>query len=51
MPQMMPLNWLNLYIYFYMLFWMMMILNFYMILYSPQKLSIKKIKLNLIWKW
>nr|UXW64267.1 ATP synthase F0 subunit 8 [Abia sp.] len=53
MPQMFPMEWLNQYIYFLILFYLIMIMNYY----SITNLKIKKNnkmykKLNLMnWKW
>nr|AOY40010.1 ATP synthase F0 subunit 8 [Scolytinae sp. BMNH 1040265]AOY40270.1 ATP synthase F0 subunit 8 [Curculionoidea sp. 2 KM-2015] len=56
MPQMAPMNWTSLYLFFTFLFLLMMVMNFYSFLYSPSQ--IKNMKLNnknslkyLIWKW
>nr|APX39290.1 ATP synthase F0 subunit 8 [Longitarsus aeneus] len=51
MPQMMPLNWLTLMMFFtfsYFLFNNMIFWNF---LYNPKSSMIKKEKLSLNWKW
>nr|AEP27560.1 ATP synthase F0 subunit 8 [Hylobius abietis] len=39
MPQMAPLNWLTLYLFFFLIFITNLILNYYMFLYSPQKIQ------------
>nr|ARH54315.1 ATP synthase F0 subunit 8 [Curculionidae sp. 6 AH-2016] len=50
MPQMSPLNWLSMYIYFYLLFLLLMIINYYLFLYKPKTHKFKKLsKIN--WKW
>nr|YP_009229168.1 ATP synthase F0 subunit 8 [Anoplophora chinensis]ALS54020.1 ATP synthase F0 subunit 8 [Anoplophora chinensis]UNB14369.1 ATP synthase F0 subunit 8 [Anoplophora chinensis] len=51
MPQMAPLNWLILYLYFLMIFFIFNIINFYSFNYNI-KFS-KKSKSSLIynWKW
>nr|YP_010309694.1 ATP synthase F0 subunit 8 [Berberomeloe castuo]UMR54811.1 ATP synthase F0 subunit 8 [Berberomeloe castuo] len=52
MPQMAPLNWLNLLIYFIMIFLITNSLNFYSFMYMQKTSSMKKtnqIKIN--WKW
>nr|AXS66505.1 ATP synthase F0 subunit 8 [Tenebrionoidea sp. 8 KM-2017] len=51
MPQMSPLNWLMLMLFFITIFLFFNILNYYLILYKNNfSSSIKKIK-NLNWKW
>nr|YP_009905690.1 ATP synthase F0 subunit 8 [Ctenocephalides felis]QLI54050.1 ATP synthase F0 subunit 8 [Ctenocephalides felis]QXG83120.1 ATP synthase F0 subunit 8 [Ctenocephalides felis felis] len=53
MPQMMPMLWLILFIYFIIIFILFMIKNFFMVKYSNLKL-LKKNYLNnniFIWKW
>nr|ADL59778.1 ATP synthase F0 subunit 8 [Meloidae sp. MT-2010] len=52
MPQMAPLNWLTLMIYFIMIFMLTNSFNFYSFLYNKKLLINKKkalIKFN--WKW
>nr|YP_004222192.1 ATP synthase F0 subunit 8 [Apochrysa matsumurae]BAJ61137.1 ATP synthase F0 subunit 8 [Apochrysa matsumurae] len=52
MPQMSPLNWWFLFIYFILLLLIFSILNYYIIMYkfpSSQKKSFSKKSLN--WKW
>nr|ARH53860.1 ATP synthase F0 subunit 8 [Epuraea guttata] len=51
MPQMAPLNWLILFIYFVSIFFMHNILNYFCFLYKIKtfKTSKKTIKYN--WKW
>nr|AXS64904.1 ATP synthase F0 subunit 8 [Curculionidae sp. KM-2017] len=51
MPQMAPLNWTLLYIYFILIFLLIVILNYYMFLYKPSiKITKKKIH-SINWKW
>nr|AML26116.1 ATP synthase F0 subunit 8 [Curculionidae sp. BMNH 1274272] len=51
MPQMAPLNWITLFIFFTILFLLMIILNFYLFLYPP-KTFIKPFKTpTYSWKW
>nr|AXS66341.1 ATP synthase F0 subunit 8 [Staphylinoidea sp. 6 KM-2017] len=51
MPQMAPMNWLILFIYFTLIFLLFNSMNYFSFIY-PQKNSFKKkIKLNLNWKW
>nr|AVE15764.1 ATP synthase F0 subunit 8 [Creobroter sp. JZ-2017] len=52
MPQMMPLNWLTLFLFFSMMLILFNVLNYY----SPfnkksSSLSIKTTTKNLTWKW
>nr|ADO60614.1 ATP synthase F0 subunit 8 [Omonadus floralis] len=51
MPQMAPLNWLTLMIYFIVIFMLINSLNFYSFIYTPKKTEIKKIKSSTNWKW
>nr|AYR05217.1 ATP synthase F0 subunit 8 [Cryptorhynchinae sp. 4 ACP-2013] len=51
MPQMAPMNWLILYIYFIMLFLMIIIFNYFSFMYKPKKFETKKITKKINWKW
>nr|AML26232.1 ATP synthase F0 subunit 8 [Scirtidae sp. BMNH 1274304] len=51
MPQMAPLNWLMLFMYFILLFLMFCIMNYSFINYSPTSSKIKKLIKNMNWKW
>nr|AWN56095.1 ATP synthase F0 subunit 8 [Anthonomus grandis] len=51
MPQMAPLSWLSLYLYFFLLFIISIILNYYMFLYEPKISHMKSNKININWKW
>nr|AVN68026.1 ATP synthase F0 subunit 8 [Balta sp. Cairns, Australia] len=52
MPQMMPMNWLILYLLFLIIFIMFNITNYYIIIYSTKK-SIKMMMKSKMsnWKW
>nr|AND96396.1 ATP synthase F0 subunit 8 [Onthophagus bicallosus] len=50
MPQMAPINWLSLLIYFSLIFLMFNVLNYYSFNYNI-KTFFKKKKNNLNWKW
>nr|YP_009692283.1 ATP synthase subunit 8 [Anthonomus rubi]QED56503.1 ATP synthase subunit 8 [Anthonomus rubi]QED56516.1 ATP synthase subunit 8 [Anthonomus rubi]QED56528.1 ATP synthase subunit 8 [Anthonomus rubi]QEH58488.1 ATP synthase subunit 8 [Anthonomus rubi] len=51
MPQMAPLNWLSLYLFFFTLFILTIIINYYMFSYQP-KISFKApMKISFNWKW
>nr|AML26778.1 ATP synthase F0 subunit 8 [Scarabaeidae sp. BMNH 1274752] len=51
MPQMAPLNWLMLFIYFCMMFIIFNMMNYYLFTYKPNSYFYKK-KINKInWKW
>nr|AXS64981.1 ATP synthase F0 subunit 8 [Cucujoidea sp. 4 KM-2017] len=50
MPQMMPLNWLSLTIFFLLLFLMVNMINYFNFLNKPIYQT-KKIIKNLNWKW
>nr|AND96567.1 ATP synthase F0 subunit 8 [Tiniocellus sarawacus] len=51
MPQMAPINWLLLLIYFSLIFMMFNILNFYSFMYPMKSIMFKKMKSKLNWKW
>nr|AXS66563.1 ATP synthase F0 subunit 8 [Tenebrionoidea sp. 9 KM-2017] len=52
MPQMAPLNWLTLMMYFIMIFIVFNTINYFSFSYSPQKKSSLKEKTKKIaWKW
>nr|ARH55083.1 ATP synthase F0 subunit 8 [Mecinus janthinus] len=51
MPQMMPMNWLELYMYFSSLFMLMITMNFFMLMYKPKSKNYNKIKIFMNWKW
>nr|YP_010422510.1 ATP synthase F0 subunit 8 [Penthe kochi]USG58925.1 ATP synthase F0 subunit 8 [Penthe kochi] len=51
MPQMMPLNWLMLMIYFLTLFMIFNIMNYYSLIYKSKNFSIKTKNIKTNWKW
>nr|AYR05151.1 ATP synthase F0 subunit 8 [Macratriinae sp. 2 ACP-2013] len=51
MPQMAPLNWLTLMIFFIILFLMFNVQNFYSFNYKNEKTSTKQKKIIFNWKW
>nr|AYW52340.1 ATP synthase F0 subunit 8 [Entiminae sp. ACP-2013] len=51
MPQMAPINWLTLYIFFMMIFLIFIILNYYSFNYIPKITKMKKNNIKLNWKW
>nr|APX40788.1 ATP synthase F0 subunit 8 [Phyllotreta hemipoda] len=51
MPQMMPMNWLILMIYFILFYFLTLILNYYFINYQPKKNLINKNNKVYSWKW
>nr|APX40554.1 ATP synthase F0 subunit 8 [Longitarsus cerinthes] len=51
MPQMMPLNWLTLMLFFIMIFYFFNNLNFYNFFYPPKMKKLTKTKISLNWKW
>nr|UXP34513.1 ATP synthase F0 subunit 8 [Monolepta hieroglyphica] len=51
MPQMMPLNWLNLMIFFIMIFFMFNNLNYFNFLNKSKSFHSKKISTKYNWKW
>nr|YP_010175640.1 ATP synthase F0 subunit 8 [Corythoxestis sunosei]QSL98900.1 ATP synthase F0 subunit 8 [Corythoxestis sunosei] len=53
MPQMMPINWIMLFMFFTLIFFYMFIFNYYNFNFS-NKLSFKMVNIkknNLNWKW
>nr|APX40515.1 ATP synthase F0 subunit 8 [Phyllotreta undulata] len=51
MPQMMPMNWLILMAYFILFYCLILILNYYFIIYQPKKINTLKINTIYSWKW
>nr|YP_010554805.1 ATP synthase F0 subunit 8 [Sternochetus gravis]UYP50690.1 ATP synthase F0 subunit 8 [Sternochetus gravis] len=51
MPQMAPMNWILLYIYFFMILILISIFNYYMFLYKPKFKTIKMSYIPMNWKW
>nr|AXS66613.1 ATP synthase F0 subunit 8 [Cucujoidea sp. 45 KM-2017] len=51
MPQMAPLNWLFLFIYFTIVFLMFNAVNYFSFLYKIKSPNIKKNKTSYSWKW
>nr|YP_009532913.1 ATP synthase F0 subunit 8 [Mantispa japonica]AYG51249.1 ATP synthase F0 subunit 8 [Mantispa japonica] len=52
MPQMSPLSWWMLFIYFIIMLLMFNMMNYYITMYiSPQSSSIKMSKKSMNWKW
>nr|YP_009691877.1 ATP synthase F0 subunit 8 [Nortia carinicollis]QEG58670.1 ATP synthase F0 subunit 8 [Nortia carinicollis] len=51
MPQMAPLNWLTLFFFFILIFFMFNILNFYSFSYYQAQVNKKKNKFIFNWKW
>nr|UKE80191.1 ATP synthase F0 subunit 8 [Tegrodera latecincta] len=51
MPQMAPLNWLNLLIFFVMIFMLSNSLNFYSFMYKSKEKEQQKNKIKMNWKW
>nr|AXS65683.1 ATP synthase F0 subunit 8 [Staphylinoidea sp. 11 KM-2017] len=51
MPQMAPLNWLSLFLYFIFIFMLFNTLNYYSFQYSPIKTFTSKKTFKLNWKW
>nr|AXS65853.1 ATP synthase F0 subunit 8 [Cucujoidea sp. 16 KM-2017] len=51
MPQMAPLNWLILFIYFVAIFIMFNVMNYFSFLYKIKSSSVKKNKISYSWKW
>nr|AXS65463.1 ATP synthase F0 subunit 8 [Cucujoidea sp. 39 KM-2017] len=51
MPQMAPLSWLTLYMFFTMIFFMFNIMNYYSFMYSTKSFQMNKKKMTYNWKW
>nr|YP_010728544.1 ATP synthase F0 subunit 8 [Helota thoracica]WEA76630.1 ATP synthase subunit 8 [Helota thoracica] len=51
MPQMMPLNWVTLFIFFSMTLIITNSINYYSFMYNIKKFKTFKKKINLNWKW
>nr|AXS66073.1 ATP synthase F0 subunit 8 [Staphylinoidea sp. 14 KM-2017] len=52
MPQMAPMNWLTLFIFFVLVFMLFNTINYFSFLYDPQTTaSIKNKKKIINWKW
>nr|WJW73284.1 ATP synthase F0 subunit 8 [Pygoluciola sp.] len=51
MPQMAPLSWLNLFMFFIMIFVLLNTMNYFSLMYKNKYFNIKKIKKMILWKW
>nr|QEG58683.1 ATP synthase F0 subunit 8 [Oberea yaoshana] len=51
MPQMAPLKWLTLFLFFIMIFILFNIMNYYNLNYLPSQKMMMKIKSSYNWKW
>nr|AFQ62280.1 ATP synthase F0 subunit 8 [Parocyusa longitarsis] len=51
MPQMAPLNWLMLFMFFIMIYLLFNFINYYSFMYSPKISNFKKINNKINWKW
>nr|ARH54497.1 ATP synthase F0 subunit 8 [Micrambe villosus] len=51
MPQMAPLSWLLLFIFFSMIFMLYNLSNFFMFLYSVKESNKSKINIKTNWQW
>nr|APX40749.1 ATP synthase F0 subunit 8 [Entomoscelis adonidis] len=51
MPQMMPLNWLTLFFYTILIFFMFNIMNYYSFNYQIKSFKIMKKPIKYYWKW
>nr|AVN67897.1 ATP synthase F0 subunit 8 [Epilampra maya] len=52
MPQMMPLSWLTLYLFFISMLFMFAFMNYYSNIHLPSQLLKKNIKIKTLnWKW
>nr|ARI44202.1 ATP synthase F0 subunit 8 [Chamaemyia juncorum] len=53
MPQMAPMSWLSLYLFFFIVFLLFNVLNYFCIFYSPSPSNKTNLKTNkhFMWKW
>nr|BDE56962.1 ATPase subunit 8 [Luciola parvula] len=51
MPQMAPLNWLNLFIFFILVFMLFNMMNYFLFIYKKKELEQNKNIKSLYWKW
>nr|APX40905.1 ATP synthase F0 subunit 8 [Plateumaris sericea] len=51
MPQMSPLNWMMLFIYFLLIFMIFNIMNYYKTKMFNKKINIIKYPMKINWKW
>nr|YP_010729227.1 ATP synthase F0 subunit 8 [Luciola kagiana]WEB57923.1 ATP synthase F0 subunit 8 [Luciola kagiana] len=51
MPQMAPLSWLNLFMFFIMIFMMFNMMNYFSFTYKSKELNKKKMTKLYTWKW
>nr|QUE43147.1 ATP8 [Luciola singapura] len=51
MPQMAPLSWLNLFMFFIMIFMMFNMMNYFSFIYKSKNTEQKKNNKHFIWKW
>nr|AML25904.1 ATP synthase F0 subunit 8 [Staphylinidae sp. BMNH 1274207] len=51
MPQMAPLNWITLFIYFSFIFMLFNSMNYFSFIYKSKTSNIKKLINKLNWKW
>nr|YP_010988552.1 ATP synthase F0 subunit 8 [Medeopteryx isaanensis]WOR80696.1 ATP synthase F0 subunit 8 [Medeopteryx isaanensis] len=51
MPQMAPLSWLNLFIYFIIIFMMFNIMNYFSLIYNNNIIKKNMEKKTIMWKW
>nr|AXS65663.1 ATP synthase F0 subunit 8 [Cucujoidea sp. 41 KM-2017] len=51
MPQMAPMNWVILFVYFIMVFMMVNVMVYFSFLYQPKQAQQNKSPLKINWKW
>nr|AXS65193.1 ATP synthase F0 subunit 8 [Staphylinoidea sp. 1 KM-2017] len=51
MPQMAPMNWMILFLFFIMIFMLFNSLNYFCFLYTPKSTIAKKKTMYINWKW
>nr|YP_010411498.1 ATP synthase F0 subunit 8 [Pissodes yunnanensis]URP30499.1 ATP synthase F0 subunit 8 [Pissodes yunnanensis] len=51
MPQMAPMNWICLYIFFSMIFMLILMFNYFNFMYPPKSFKTMAIKNFYNWKW
>nr|YP_010988513.1 ATP synthase F0 subunit 8 [Australoluciola thailandica]WOR80618.1 ATP synthase F0 subunit 8 [Australoluciola thailandica] len=51
MPQMAPLSWLNLFIFFIVIYMLFNVMNYFMLIYNNKNIKKENKNKNILWKW
>nr|YP_010538723.1 ATP synthase F0 subunit 8 [Emarginoptyx trilucida]UYE92334.1 ATP synthase F0 subunit 8 [Emarginoptyx trilucida] len=51
MPQMAPLSWLNLFIFFMVIYMLFNIMNYFTLIYNNKNIKKENMNKNILWKW